>query len=161
MTIIGAGKQAGLTFPTGPAAKTSSVATATQLSFVFVLGELVPIQYRYLANAGLYFMSIPFAGFGPAISLSLVNDAGRGWRWVYYILIIVNGVTTALWFFFYHPPTFHMLHRNARVKKLVQNFDFVGFALFTGGLASLLLGLSWGGSIHRKALIPGSTAHRC
>ncbi|KEF51086.1 uncharacterized protein A1O9_12868 [Exophiala aquamarina CBS 119918] len=129
-------------------------ATATQLSFVFVLGELVPMKHRYLANAGLYFMSIPFAAFGPAISLSLVNDAGRGWRWVYYILIIVNGVTTALWFFFYHPPTFHMLNRNARAKRMLKDFDYVGFILFSGGLATMLLGLSWGGGVY-----PWKSAH--
>lgn len=92
---------------------------------------------------------MPFAAFGPAISLSLVN-AGRGWRWVYYILIIVNGVTTALWFFFYHPPTFHMLNRNTSIKALIKKFDYVGFVLFSGGLAVLLLGISWGGGVYRK-----------
>jgi hypothetical protein len=35
------------------------LAAATQLSFSFVIGELVPMKYRFVANAYIYLLSIP------------------------------------------------------------------------------------------------------
>lgn len=46
------------------------VASATQLSYHFVLGELVPIKYRYTATAILYIFAVPGGGFGPVIAES-------------------------------------------------------------------------------------------
>ena len=123
-------------------------ATAAQASFAFVMGELVPIKYRFLANAGIYLMGYPLNVFGPKIAIELSLSPSLGWRWCFYILIIVNTVSTACWFFFYHPPTFTMLNEGASKKQLVLKFDFIGFVLFTGGLTILVLGLSWGGSIY-------------
>jgi MFS family permease len=108
------------------------------------------MKYRFLANGGIYFMTFPFTVFGPAVSLSLGNNPNLGWRWVFYIMIIVNGVCTICWAVFYHPPTFHMLHRNERVKSVLKKFDYVGFVLFAGGVCVFILGMSWGGSIYRK-----------
>jgi hypothetical protein len=125
-------------------------ATAAQASYAFVIGELVPIKYRFLAAGGLYFMGLPFNVFAPKVGVHLANEANLGWRWIFYLLVIVNGISTLCWFFFYHPPTFRMLHRTSSVRALLKSFDYVGFVLFTGGLALVVLGLSWGGTVYGK-----------
>lgn len=133
-TLIGANVMIGL-------------AASAQTSFAFVIGELVPMKHRYMIGGIMYLFSLPAAGFGPAVANSLVQHAPGGWRWCYYIMIIVNALSTLCFFLFYHPPTFHMLSRKSRFQQLLE-LDYVGFVLFTGGLIVFLLGLSWGGTIH-------------
>ncbi|KAH7028983.1 fungal trichothecene efflux pump-domain-containing protein [Microdochium trichocladiopsis] len=41
------------------------IATGPQLSFHFVMGELVPMKYRFLGNAFLYLFCIPGSGVAP------------------------------------------------------------------------------------------------
>lgn len=130
------------------------LAASTQLSFPFVVGEIVPVQYRFIANAFIYVWSIPFSGLGPMVSYGFVLHTDAGWRWCYYLMIIVNGLSVICWFFFYHPPTFSMKNRSTTKWAMVKNFDYVGFILFTGGLLIFLMGLSWGGSVH-----PWKSAH--
>lgn len=38
-----------------------------------------------------------------------------------------------------------MLHRKKLARDLLVNFDWVGLALYSGGLAVLIFGLNWGG----------------
>lgn len=130
------------------------LAASTQLSFTFVVGELVPMEYRFMGNAFIYLWSIPFSGLGPLVAYSFVLHTEAGWRWCYYLMIIVNGLGVLCWYFFYHPPTFYMKHRTTTRWAMVKNFDFVGFILFTGGLLIFLMGLSWGGTVY-----PWNSAH--
>jgi hypothetical protein len=103
---------------------------AVQGSFAFVIGELVPIKWRFLANAGLYLMGAPFFMLGPKIGTVLVYDPSRGWRWIFYIMIILNGLSATCWYLFYHPPTFIMLHSGQVSKRhLLIAFDYIGFVL--------------------------------
>jgi len=67
------------------------LSACTGYSYAFVVGELVPVKYRFLANAVLFAFSLPTAGFGAAISTAFILYTGPGWRWVYYLLIILNG----------------------------------------------------------------------
>lgn len=127
---------------------------ATQLSFPFVVGELVPMEYRFMANAYIYVWSIPFSGLGPLVAYAFVLHTNAGWRWCYYLMIIVNGIGVICWYFFYHPPTFYMKNRNKTKWAMMKDFDFVGFIFFTGGLLIFLMGLSWGGSVY-----PWNSAH--
>lgn len=124
------------------------LAASTQLSFPFVVGEIVPIQYRFMANAFIYLWSIPFSGLGPLVAFGFVLHTKEGWRWCYYLMIIVNGLGVICWFLFYHPPTFRMKNRTKTRWAMVKDFDYVGFVLFTGGLLIFLMGISWGGSVH-------------
>lgn len=115
-----------------------------------MIGELVPIKYRFVANAGLYGMGAPFNMFGAKIGTVITNNPNLGWRWIFYIIMMINALSTVLWYFFYHPPTFAMLHRGGASKsQLLLGFDYFGFVLFTGGLTLLMLGLNWGGSLYR------------
>ncbi len=124
------------------------LAASTQLSFPFVVGEIVPMQYRFIANAFIYVWSIPFSGLGPLVAYAFVLHTSAEWRWCYYLMIIVNGLGVICWFLFYHPPTFSMKNQSTSKWAMVKGFDYIGFILFTGGLLIFLMGLSWGGSVH-------------
>lgn len=123
------------------------LAASVQTSIPFVMGELVPMKHRFMVTGLFYFFAIPCAVFGPAISYAFVAHTNAGWRWVYYMLIITNAIATTLWFLFYHPPTFKMVTNKTR-WQMVRDFDYIGFAFSIGGLLVLLMGLSWGGTVH-------------
>jgi len=82
------------------------------------------------------FAGIPGSGIAPVISTSFIQyHPNIGWRGCYYVLIGIQLSSFLCWFFFYHPPTFRMKHgQNASVLQYVKNFDYVGTALYTGGL---------------------------
>lgn len=71
------------------------------------------------------------------------------WRWVYYICIIYATICLIGTAIFYFPPS-HPRECPGNINKTRwQDFcelDFVGTTLYTGGLTSFLLGLSWGGT---------------
>lgn len=122
-----------------------------------VIGELVPMKYRFLAGAGFYGLGAPFGMFSGKVGVDVA--ANIGWRWIFYIMAIINGVSTACWFLFYHPPTFTMLHHGREtVTQLLKGFDYIGFVLFNGGFSLMLLAISWGGQLYRKS--SSSRTHR-
>jgi MFS family permease len=111
---------------------------ATQLSYYYVMGELVPMKYRILGNGFCYIFAIPSA-FGPVYSRAFIQDhPSVGWRGPYYVLIGINGLALLCWVVFYHPPTFEMKHRGASKVEFVKHFDYVGTCLYTGGAVSLV-----------------------
>ncbi len=69
------------------------------------------------------------------------------WRWVYYICIIYAALSLAGTAFFYFPPPRPRPGdvSKSRLQELLE-LDFVGILLYAGGLTSILLGLSWGGT---------------
>ncbi|KAF2814751.1 MFS general substrate transporter [Mytilinidion resinicola] len=131
---------------------------ASQLSYTFVLGELVPFKFRFMSLGFVYIWAIPFSGFGPALSYALVQHPGPGWRSCYYPMIVINAAATPCWFLFYHPPTFHMKYADRKSRlQVVKDLDFIGLILFIGGLLIFLMGRSWGGSSFmplKKPLVP-------
>lgn len=67
------------------------------------------------------------------------------WRWVYYISTIYAAICLAGTAVFYFPPA-RPLHDFEKTRlQQVRELDYIGILLYTGGLASVLLGLSWGG----------------
>lgn len=132
------------------------VAAATQLSYYYVMGELVPMKYRLVGNAFCYALTTPGSGIAPVISVSFLEYHPQvGWRGAYYVLIGINTASFLCWFFFYHPPTFKMKHgENASVVRYIKDFDYVGTVLYTAGLLVLMMGLNWGGTVY-----PWKSAH--
>ncbi|KIW07445.1 uncharacterized protein PV09_02284 [Verruconis gallopava] len=124
------------------------LSACTGYSYAFVSGELVPVKYRFLANAIIFIFSLPTAGFGAAVSTAFILYTEASWRWVYYFLLILNAVTCALYFFFYQPPTLQDKHGKGHAWGLIKNFDYVGLILFIAGLVLFILGLSSGGSLY-------------
>ncbi|KAF2101751.1 MFS general substrate transporter [Rhizodiscina lignyota] len=128
--------------------------SSAQLSFVFAVGELVPMRYRILANSYCYLWLIPPNPFGPVVGYAFQYNTRVKWRGVFYLLTGLNALCTASWYFFYHPPTFVMKHGHGRKLKYIKEFDYIGTALATLGLLLFLMGLSWGGSLY-----PWKSAH--
>ncbi|KAL2833915.1 fungal trichothecene efflux pump [Aspergillus cavernicola] len=118
-------------------------AAGFQCSFFWVVSEIVPMKRRFIANAGLFLWTNTL---GPRIAFTIQDNTPVQWRGCFYYLIAMNALSVALWFFFYHPPTFHMLHKNKTARELIREFDFVGLLLFSSGMVLFLMGLNWGGS---------------
>jgi MFS family permease len=126
----------------------TGVAAAVQLSFAVVISELVPNKWRGYCIGALFFSSMPFAAFGPVIARSFILHTSAGWRWSYYLNIIVSGITVVLFYLFYHPPTYSMLHARRSNKSVLKMLDVGGLVLFTAGLVLFLIGISWGGVVY-------------
>jgi hypothetical protein len=87
--------------------------------------------------------------FGPIIARTFIANTAAGWRWSYYIGIIINGITLILYQFFYFPPTYDQLHVSGKTKlQQFKELDFVGIFLFIAGVVLFLIGLSWGGTTY-------------
>ncbi|KIH94343.1 siderophore iron transporter [Sporothrix brasiliensis 5110] len=132
----------------------NGLSAAGQLSFGITLGELVPNKHRGVVVTICFLSSLPFAVFGPIIARSFINNTAAGWRWSYYIGIILNGITAILFFFLYHPPSYTQLHVAGKTRwQAVKEIDYVGIFLFVGGCVLFLIGLSWGGTIYPWASV--------
>jgi hypothetical protein len=137
------------------------LASSGQQSFAFITGEIVPMkvsgapnllllfnrlivlpQYRFAANGAIYLGCIPFSSMGPAVSQSLILHTAAGWRWCFYLMIMVNFLSGVLFFFFYFPPTFYDKFKDRTKMQQIKEFDYVGTFLFVGGFIIFLLGLS-------------------
>jgi MFS family permease len=110
------------------------LAASTGYSYAFIVGELVPMKHRFTVCATLFIFSYPTAGFGAAISTAFILYTKQGWRWCYYLLIILNAITLAFYVLFYHPPTFKMKHGNDSKLLWLKNFDYIGTFLYMAGL---------------------------
>ncbi|EXJ77068.1 hypothetical protein A1O3_10226 [Capronia epimyces CBS 606.96] len=124
------------------------------LSYVTVLTELVPMKHRFFIIGIFMIFIIPIGFFSAAIAAAFEIYTGPGWRWVFYLMIITNGLATLLWFVFYHPPTFHMKNRDRTRIYMLRHFDYVGALLFVAGTVLFLMGLLWGGQAY-----PWKSAH--
>ncbi|KAI2469550.1 trichothecene efflux pump [Annulohypoxylon bovei var. microspora] len=86
--------------------------------------------------------------FNVAVARAMLQNLNMGWRWCYYLNIIVVALAIVLLFFFYHPPTFDLLHERKTKLQMLKQLDYVGIFLWTAGLTLLLLGVSLGGTIY-------------
>ncbi|KAF2473138.1 trichothecene efflux pump [Lindgomyces ingoldianus] len=127
----------------------NGIAAAGQLSFGIVLGELVPNKHRGPIVTLVFLSSLPFAVFGPIIARLFILHTAAGWRWSYYLGIILSGITIILYQFLYHPPTYDQLHVHGKTRwEQFKELDFVGIFLFVAGIIVFLIGLSWGGTTY-------------
>jgi MFS family permease len=126
----------------------NGLAAAGQLSFGIILGELVPNKQRGPIVTLTFMSSLPFAVFGPVIARSFILTTSEGWRWSYYLGIILEVITLVLYQFLYHPPKFHQLHEGKTKWQAFKELDFGGIFLFVTGFVVFLIGLSWGGQAY-------------
>lgn len=131
----------------------SGLGAAGQLSFGIVLGELVPNRRRGPVISLVFFTSFPFAVFGPVIARSLIENTAAGWRWSFYLGVILNAVTLFLFALLYHPPTFGQLHVGTTRLRQMRQLDWLGILLYVAGCVLFLVGLSWGGSTYPWASV--------
>jgi len=66
------------------------MAAAGQLSFSYSIGELVPIKHRGFVLAIAFTAATPFSALGSYIGRLFVVYTAAGWRWDYYVAIIIS-----------------------------------------------------------------------
>lgn len=118
------------------------LAASVQLTFSFVIAELVPNRLRPLVNAGIFITTLPFAAFGALIAKLFIANTAQSWRWNYYLSIITCGLSVILFVFCYFPPGWETKHKDQSRLQALKEFDYIGFTLYAGGLILVLLGLS-------------------
>jgi len=123
------------------------IGSTTQYCYSFVLGELVPVRYRFITSVSLNLWSIPSGIFAPVIARSFLLTAAS-WRGIYYYLAALNALVTILWVLFYFPPNFQQKHGSDRKMYWIKHFDYGGSFLFISGIVVFLFGLSAGGSVY-------------
>jgi MFS family permease len=74
-------------------------ASAPQLSYTFVVGEIIPFKHRFHAQVYIYLWVTATTGFGPAIAYALVQHTKHTWRSCYYLMIAINAASTLCWYF--------------------------------------------------------------
>ncbi|KAK5023389.1 hypothetical protein LTS07_009264 [Exophiala sideris] len=122
------------------------VSSAISFAYPFAIAELVPVRARFYVTGSMYIFSIPVSPFTAATGTAFVLYTEQGWRWCYWMLLIINGIAAILLVSFYYPPTFHMKHGADSKMLYLKNFDYVGLFLYTAGLVLFILGINWGGS---------------
>lgn len=122
------------------------IAVAFQQSFFWVVAEIVPMKWRYLANSYCYLTTTPTSPLAARVAYSFQGYPGR-WRNSFWFLTAINATSVISWYLFYHPPTFSMLHRKKLARDLLVHFDWIGLLLYSGGLCVLIFGLNWGGAL--------------
>lgn len=71
----------------------------------------------------------------------------ESWRWSYFLnafAYFIAGTSIALTYF--PPPP--ALRRRESLGQLLRNVDLIGILILSGSLASLILGLTWGGTTY-------------
>ncbi|KAJ4249157.1 hypothetical protein NW762_012492 [Fusarium torreyae] len=138
----------------GTAQHTTSLVAAETLigfgtGFVFVsyagVPEMLPNKWRSLGLGILEGgIAIPWAVISVVLSNALYEYAT--WRWLFYMGIIVGAVAFVGTAIFYWPTTHPRGDFEKTRWKQFQEIDFVGLGLFIAGLATFLVGLTWGGT---------------
>lgn len=147
------------------------IASAFQTLAFAAACEIVPKKHRGLTVACISIAAIPGSAFGAVIGTSFVIPlrdsklklvpsayalvATLSWRWTFYISIIANGIAFILIALFYFPPDFKNLHPDGKSRfQQVKELDYLGLLLLGGGLASLLIGISFGDNPHSWTSAP-------
>jgi len=70
---------------------------AFQISFFWVISELVPMKWRYLANSYCYIVTIPTNPLAAKIAFTFQRTPVK-WRGSFYFMIGVNTLSALCWF---------------------------------------------------------------
>jgi MFS family permease len=121
-------------------------AAGSQLSFFWIISEIVPMNRRMLANAAMFLFSTPTNTLAPMVAYGFQYHTTIKWRGCFWFMVAMNVASFMCWFLFYRPPSFKMLHQYKTPLELAKKFDYVGLGLFTAGLVLFLMGISWVGT---------------
>jgi MFS family permease len=91
-----------------------------------------------------------FVVLGTFLAAAFVRDnagGAGGWRWAYYFNGIIYGITAVSIALSYFPPP-PVLRRHHVLKEIASSVDYIGILLMSGSFASLIIGLTWGGSTY-------------
>ncbi|KAK1975814.1 major facilitator superfamily transporter [Colletotrichum cereale] len=117
--------------------------------FVFVsyagVPEMLPNKWRSLGLGILESgIAVPWGILSVLLGNALFKYAS--WRWIFGIGIIIEFVALAgTWFSYYPTPRPRGDFDKTRIQQ-IKDIDWIGLFLFTSGLATALIGLTWGGT---------------
>lgn len=120
----------------------------TQIIGVPTALEITPNKYRPWTQGFINTMASIAVVAGTLAAGAFVKFYDQGWRWSYYLNACVYGASCVLVLAFYHPPPTGLRRQETSVRKLIAQVDYIGIFVFSGALASLLIGLTWGGSTY-------------
>lgn len=95
-------------------------------------------------------MASAFVVLGTFLAAAFVKyDAGGagGWRWAYYFNAIIYAIAAVSIAVTYFPPR-PLLGRHHVLKEIIHGVDYIGILTMSGSLASLILGITWGGTTY-------------
>ena len=99
------------------------------------------------AGLGLteFAINAPFGAANVLIATELNLHTALGWRWCYYIGLIFGVISMAGTLAFYFPPKRPQYDFEQTRWQEFKQLDFIGLTLYTAGLTTFLIGLTWGG----------------
>ncbi|KAF9885036.1 hypothetical protein FE257_000767 [Aspergillus nanangensis] len=106
----------------------ASLGIATQLSFQYVLGELVPVGQRFIVMSTVFPWTMPLVRWIWSRGLSSIPSIHR--FEVALVFLVVRHI-----------------ERDLHVIAL-RELDWIGMAMFASGLFLFLMGLAWGGNAY-------------
>ncbi|KAK9415790.1 putative General substrate transporter [Seiridium unicorne] len=107
-----------------------------------VLTDLVPLRERGKYMGIVQMVSAVGAALGPFLG-GILTDRST-WRWVFYINVPIGGTSLVALFFVLHlakPPP-------SPLKEKLARIDFAGNAIFIASTVSVLIGVTWGGTVY-------------
>lgn len=90
---------------------------------------------------------MPWGVANVLIATELNLHTALGWRWCYYMGLIFAVISTAGTLLFYWPPARPQHDHDKTRWQEVKELDFVGLFLYTSGLVTMLIGLTWAGQV--------------
>ncbi|KAF7296868.1 MFS general substrate transporter [Mycena indigotica] len=116
-----------------------------------IISDLVGLKERGIFNGIIAMAYGVGAGAGPVIGGALAQEGH--WRWLFYMNLPIGGFCGALILLFVNlkvPQT--------PLKEKLQKLDFIGNALIVASTTSMVLALTWGGTVFAwassKVLLP-------
>ncbi len=126
----------------------TGIAGAGGLLYPVLIHELLPNKHRSLGQGAVTLTVLPTLGFAPAIARTMISHTTLGWRWCYWLNVMVSGLSLILFLTCYFPPNFYMINSELTKWQEVKELDYGGLVLYFGGLILVILGFTWAEGIY-------------
>ncbi|KAI1842923.1 hypothetical protein JX266_010941 [Neoarthrinium moseri] len=129
----------------------TGVANAGCIVSISCIQEIIPNKLRPWALGVSQTMASAFVVLGTFAAAAMVRDntgGNGGWRWAYYFNGIIYGLTGLSVALTYFPPEPRLGRNKTLLAKILTDIDYIGILIMTGAFASLIIGLTWGGSTY-------------
>lgn len=125
-------------------------ANAGRILSISCIQEIMPNKLRPWAIEVSQAMASVFVVLGTFTAAAFVRaDTGGagGWRWAYYFNGFIYGFTAVAVSVTYFPPR-PLLGRHQFLQDIFSQVDYFNIFFMSGSFASLIIGLTWGGSTY-------------
>ncbi|KAK4495771.1 hypothetical protein PRZ48_013039 [Zasmidium cellare] len=108
-----------------------------------VVTDLVPLRERSKYESLVLTGSLVGCTIGPFLGGVIVVKLG--WRWIFYLNVILGGASLLMLFVFLKVKH----RRNQTLVSRLKRIDIGGNAIFIGSVVAVLLALTWGGPVYQ------------